>query len=84
MKVAIVPIGNSRGIRIPKRILDECRFEGFADLETRKNRLILRPIRGPREGWADAFRRHLDRGRAELRDWKNLPPTRFEALEWEW
>lgn len=57
MKVNIVSIGNSKGIRIPKSILEQCSFTREADLEVEDNKLIIKPIKKKvREGWEEAFR----------------------------
>ena len=55
MKVSIVPIGNSRGFRLPKAVLEECQFKDAAELTVENGRVVLTPIRAPREGWAAAF-----------------------------
>ena len=57
MKVSIVSIGNSKGIRIPKSILDQCYFDKEADLEVENNKLVIKPVRKKiRNGWNSAFR----------------------------
>jgi antitoxin MazE len=57
MKVNIVSIGNSKGIRIPKSILDQCKFNKEADLEVDNNKLIIKPVKKKiRDGWVRAFR----------------------------
>jgi len=57
MQLNIVQIGNSKGIRIPKAILDQCQIEDQVDLEVKDGRIILEPRRKtPREGWAKAFK----------------------------
>ena len=57
MKVNIVSIGNSKGIRIPKSIIDQCNFNKEAELEVENNRLIIKPIKKEiREGWDKAFK----------------------------
>jgi antitoxin component of MazEF toxin-antitoxin module len=33
MKAAVVRIGNSRGVRIPKALLEQCRFRDTVELE---------------------------------------------------
>jgi antitoxin MazE len=33
MKATIIPIGNSKGIRIPKAVLEQCHIEGDVFLE---------------------------------------------------
>jgi antitoxin MazE len=55
MKVAIIPIGNSRGVRLPKAVLDQVGFGDEADLEVENGRVVLKPIAAPRQGWAEAF-----------------------------
>ena len=58
MQVKLITIGNSKGIRIPKPILQQVGWEDSAELEVRGDSIILRPSRPPRAGWEDAFRKH--------------------------
>ena len=39
MKIAIVPVGDFKGIRIPKDLLEQCGFGGEAELTVEENRL---------------------------------------------
>lgn len=56
MLVSVIPIGNSRGIRIPKSILQQLKIEGKIELEVHDKEILLRPInRKPRENWAQEF-----------------------------
>lgn len=55
MKVAIVQVGNSRGVRLPKAVLDECRFSEAAELTVEDGRVVLTPVNEPRAGWTEAF-----------------------------
>jgi antitoxin MazE len=56
MLVSVVAIGNSKGIRIPKTILEQLRIKDKVDLETDENRIILKPAKKkPRAGWSRAF-----------------------------
>lgn len=56
MLVSLVAIGNSKGIRIPKAILDQCNIRDQIDLEVREGRIILEPVSDqPRKGWNAAF-----------------------------
>ena len=56
MVVSIVPIGNSKGIRIPKAILEQCEVEDQVELQVDHGKIILEPVRShPREGWEEAF-----------------------------
>ncbi|MBI5745798.1 MAG: AbrB/MazE/SpoVT family DNA-binding domain-containing protein [Nitrospirae bacterium] len=58
MKATIVPIGNSKGIRIPKIILEQCRIEKEVDLEVEDDNIIIKPFKKePRKDWEDNFRK---------------------------
>ena len=56
MKVELIRVGNSRGIRIPKSIIEQCGFEGAVEMTIEHNRLVIAPARQPRQGWEEAFR----------------------------
>jgi antitoxin MazE len=55
MKVAIVSIGNSRGVRLPKAVLEQCRFGDAAELSVENGRIVLAPLDAARTSWAEAF-----------------------------
>ena len=55
MKSRIVQIGNSRGIRIPKRLLEQTGLRGEVEISAEGDSLVIRPASGPRAGWAAAF-----------------------------
>lgn len=58
MKVAIVPIGNSQGIRIPKLILEQCHIEKGVELETQGSSIIIKPLKEiPRKDWEGDFKK---------------------------
>ena len=82
MVVSVVPIGNSKGIRIPKAILDQCDIRDKIDLEVRDGRIVLEAVRdAPRKDWADAFRRM-----AQNQDDELVMPDELEVEsdDWEW
>ena len=56
MRTELVRIGNSRGIRIPKPIIEQCGFAEKVDLRVENHRLIVSPQRAPRQGWEETFR----------------------------
>jgi antitoxin MazE len=74
MKVAIVPIGNSRGLRLPKAVLEQCQFTNAAELTIEDGRIVLTPMHAPRAGWAEAFAADPARQLSEEdRDWLDAP-----------
>jgi antitoxin MazE len=68
MKSRIIRIGNSQGIRIPKRMLERAGLSGEVEISVRGRCLVLGAARKPRAGWADAFREMAARGDDALLD----------------
>ncbi len=69
MKVAVVPIGNSRGVRLPKAVLEQVGMGDEAELSVEGGRIVLAPTTSPRRGWAQAFSSAAPPLSAEDRDW---------------
>jgi antitoxin MazE len=82
MKAQIVRIGNSRGVRLPKAIIEQAGLTEEVDLEVRGNTVVIAATRRPRAGWADAARALVSAGDGGLLD----PETRthFDESEWRW
>lgn len=54
LHLQIRQIGNSRGVVIPKAILEQIGFDDHADLVIEGDRLVLsKPKKNPREGWTE-------------------------------
>lgn len=68
MRASIVKIGNSQGIRIPKPFLEQSGIVDEVDIEVNGSEIIVRPMRRPREGWEDSFRRMAAKGDDRLLD----------------
>ena len=81
-KVRIVKIGNSRGIRVPKVLLDQAQLPDEVELHAEPGRLVVQATRRPRTGWAKAARAMRDRADDALLD--EPTATRFDRKEWEW
>jgi len=82
MKTRIVRIGNSRGIRIPKPLLEQARLREEVELEVLDNRLVISSPDHPRTGWEAAFRAMAAAGDDQLLD--APAPTTFDRTDWEW
>lgn len=82
MKVAPVKIGNSRGVRLPKAVLEQCGFTDEAELTVQKGRIVLAPAaRKPREGWEEAFAGADTSLTAEHREWLDARLTNGDELD---
>jgi len=84
MKINVVRIGNSRGIRIPKKLLEECRLHDTVELEAHKDHLVIRSAAKLRSGWEEEFRRMAEQGDDALLDRDSLAPTKWDRTEWRW
>lgn len=84
MKAKVVRIGNSRGIRLPKTVLEQCGFEDTVELEVHENRVVIRPAREPRSGWEKAFAAMAEHGDDKLLDADTDLATEWDMTEWRW
>ena len=84
MRAHIVKIGNSRGIRIPKPLLDQTGIKYDVELEVDKNRIIIRPISNPRSGWDNAFKAMGQNRDDVLIDGKDNISHSWDDEEWQW
>ena len=75
-------IGNSRGIRIPKPVIEQCGFGETVELHVEKDRLAIAPDRPPRHGWKEDFASAGSSAPDPLL--LALPPNDFDAEEWTW
>jgi len=66
MEVSVVKIGNSRGIRLSKTLLDKYNIRDTVDLILEKGHIILKPISKPRKNWEKAFREMNAKGDDKL------------------
>ena len=56
MEISVVNIGNSKGIRLSKTILDKYNIKDKIELVLEQGYIVLKPKAKPREGWEDAFK----------------------------
>lgn len=55
MEIKVINIGNSKGIRLPKALLEQYNISDTLELILEKGRIILKPISVPRKGWEKSF-----------------------------
>lgn len=81
-KTRIVRIGNSRGIRVPKLLLDQADLPDDVELHAEPGRLVVRAAARPRAGWAAKARTMHERGDDQMLD--DGTSTRFDDTNWRW
>jgi antitoxin MazE len=55
MEVSVIKIGNSKGIRFSKTIIERYNIRDTVDLILEKGQIIIKPLSKPRKGWEKAF-----------------------------
>jgi len=82
MRTKIVKVGNSKGIRIPKPLIDQVGLAEEVELEVRDGAIVISPAKQIRREWASAAQDAANRHEDKLLD--PPVPTRFDEQEWEW
>ncbi len=62
MEAKIIRIGNSKGLRLSKTILDQYDIKDKVELVLEKDFIVVKPISNPREGWDREFLRMRKNG----------------------
>jgi antitoxin MazE len=84
VKSRIVKIGNSRGIRIPKVLLDQAKLSDDIEVEVQGDKIIIRSVRSSRQGWDEQFVEMARRGDDKLLDSELVSLNSWDKDQWEW
>jgi antitoxin MazE len=79
IELKVVAIGNSRGVRLPKTVLDKYAIKGELVLEERSEGLLLRNKRDKRLSWEDTFKETA----REREDWSDFDASVADGLDQE-
>lgn len=82
MRTRLIGIGNSRGLHLPKPLIEQVGLVDEVDLRVEDGTIVISPARAPRAGWAEAAARLAATESSALIDPPS--PTRFEDDEWQW
>ena len=77
IELKVVPIGNSRGVRLPKAVLEKYAIRGELVLEERTEGLLLRSKPDKRLTWEETFKEMAK----EREDWSDLDATMADGLD---
>jgi antitoxin MazE len=83
MRAEIIKIGNSRGLRIPKAVLEQCGMKTIVDLKVKDHSLIITPYEEPRAGWEENFKLMAQNNEDTLLDAEDLLHP-LDEDEWQW
>jgi antitoxin MazE len=62
MEVSVIKIGNSKGIRLSKSLLDRYNIEDSVEIIQEKGQIVIKPVSNPRKGWEKAFKSMAEQG----------------------
>lgn len=62
MEISIIKIGNSKGLRLSKTILEKYNIQDKVELIFEKGYIILKPIASPRKDWEEQFKEMNESG----------------------
>jgi len=80
MEIPIIKIGNSKGLRLAKNLLERYQIKDKVELVLQEDQIIIRPASDIRQGWDKAFQQMR-----ENQDDSLLIPDIFEdELPEEW
>lgn len=83
MQSKLVPIGSSRGIRIPKMLIEKYHLQDGIDITEQKNGLLIQPKQALRSGWAEQFAALAKQETTSFEEWMSADNT-FDEEGWEW
>ncbi|MBL4587401.1 MAG: AbrB/MazE/SpoVT family DNA-binding domain-containing protein [Flavobacteriales bacterium] len=66
MELSIIQIGNSKGFRLSKTLIEKYNIKDKVELILEEGYLILKPIASPRKDWETAFRKMNENGDDQL------------------
>jgi antitoxin MazE len=81
MRAKLVQIGNSRGVRLPKAMIEEAGLGDELEISVRKGEIVISRVKKVREGWAEDAR-HMKLHEQPIVH--EFPPTHFHLYEHEW
>ncbi|OGQ98344.1 MAG: hypothetical protein A2284_10675 [Deltaproteobacteria bacterium RIFOXYA12_FULL_61_11] len=82
MKVKVIKLGNSHGVRLPKLWLQQLGLGEEAEMELVNERIVITPLRRVRSQWGARFEEMGKNGEDQL-----LEPgctTSWDREDWEW
>ena len=66
MKTSIIKIGNSKGLRLSKTLIEQYNITDKVELILEKEQIILKPILSPRKNWEKEFKKMNENGDDKL------------------
>ena len=84
IKVKIIRIGNSKGIRLSKSLIEQYNMEDEVLLEAKKDSIVIHPVKNSRADWEKSFEKMRLRGDDVLFDEETEFESEWDQEEWQW
>ncbi len=84
IKVKIIRIGNSKGIRLSKSLIEQYNMKDEVLLEAKKDSIVIHPVENPRADWEKSFEKMRLRGDDVLLDEGTELELEWDQEEWQW
>jgi len=78
----MITIGNSRGIRIPRTIIEQIGLTENVELVVEGNKLIVQSASYARSGWQEQFAEMAKKHDEKIMD--GITSTQWDEDEWTW
>lgn len=57
MDISVIPIGNSKGIRLTKNLIEKYNIGNAVEISLKKDYFVVKPKKEVRKGWEKAFKK---------------------------
>ncbi|MDX1413935.1 MAG: AbrB/MazE/SpoVT family DNA-binding domain-containing protein [Candidatus Promineifilaceae bacterium] len=84
VKTHIIKIGNSKGVRIPKILLEQARLGEEVELRLEDDHIVIQPAHQVRANWEERFKTMAEQGDDLLLEGDSLIANEWDEDEWEW
>lgn len=84
MNLDLIDIGNSKGIRLPKPVIEACGIDKHLQLVIEDGKIIITPLKSLRAGWNDAFKKaRADKPDSVVSEFSEISND-FDQNDWTW
>lgn len=85
MIARLIQIGNSKGVRLPKNIIDKYNLVDELELVESEEGIVIKPISNTRKGWGEMFKK-ANNSKEKDDDFSDFMSVtnEFDASEWKW
>jgi antitoxin MazE len=83
MKIKLINIGNSKGLRLSKALIQQYNITEDIQLELKEDGILLKPLTKPRIGWSEQFEKAVKPIEQQEKNWMEAR-NRFDKEEWTW